>query len=115
MVTVHTSPEFALPAFWTCGAVVSKPSMDQLLHPPGPESSRPSGITPPGPVSTSTLTMPPCFPNQAPTDENNPANDNAPGTTDRGRYGILERETGLEPATLSLGSSRTNRATACAA
>jgi len=31
-------------------------------------------------------------------------NDNAPGLTDRGRCGILERETGLEPATLSLGS-----------
>ena len=30
--------------------------------------------------------------------------ENAPGTTDRGRYKILERETGIEPATLSLGS-----------
>ena len=32
------------------------------------------------------------------------ANEYAPGTTDRGRYGFLERETGLEPATLGLGS-----------
>lgn len=30
-------------------------------------------------------------------------NDNAPDLTDRGRCGNLERETGLEPATLSLG------------
>jgi hypothetical protein len=31
-------------------------------------------------------------------------NENAPGITDRGRCEILERETGIEPATLSLGS-----------
>ena len=30
-------------------------------------------------------------------------NENAPGLSDRGRYQNLERETGLEPATLSLG------------
>jgi len=30
-------------------------------------------------------------------------NDNAPGATHRGRTGTLERETGFEPATLSLG------------
>jgi hypothetical protein len=29
--------------------------------------------------------------------------DNAPGATHRGRSEFLERETGLEPATLSLG------------
>ena len=29
---------------------------------------------------------------------------NAPAASERRRYGILERETGLEPATLSLGS-----------
>jgi hypothetical protein len=32
-------------------------------------------------------------------------NENAPGITDRGRYEIRERETGIEPATLSLGNS----------
>ena len=31
-------------------------------------------------------------------------NENAPGLSDRGRYQNVERETGLEPATLSLGS-----------
>ena len=30
-------------------------------------------------------------------------NENAPGLSDRGRYPNVERETGLEPATLSLG------------
>mgnify|MGYP004205206049 CR=1 FL=1 len=30
-------------------------------------------------------------------------NENAPGVTSRGRYQNVERETGLEPATLSLG------------
>ena len=39
----------------------------------------------------------------APTEGSDLTNDNAPGTTDRGRYENLERETGLEPATLSLG------------
>ncbi len=32
------------------------------------------------------------------------SNGNAPAGTGRGRYEILERETGFEPATLSLGS-----------
>jgi len=32
-------------------------------------------------------------------------NDNAPAVTQRGRFEILERETGIEPATLSLGSA----------
>ncbi len=40
----------------------------------------------------------------APTEGGNLSNEIAPGASDRGRYGILERETGLEPATLSLGS-----------
>jgi len=31
-------------------------------------------------------------------------NENAPGVTGRGRFGFMERETGFEPATLSLGS-----------
>ena len=31
-------------------------------------------------------------------------NENAPDVTSRGRYQNVERETGLEPATLSLGS-----------
>ncbi len=39
----------------------------------------------------------------APTERSNLANEIAPGASDRGRYGIGERETGLEPATLSLG------------
>ncbi len=32
------------------------------------------------------------------------SNGNAPAATGQGRYKILERETGFEPATLSLGS-----------
>ena len=32
------------------------------------------------------------------------ANENAPDITGRGRYENMERETGFEPATLSLGS-----------
>ena len=39
----------------------------------------------------------------APGSEGDATNNNAPGTSHRGRTGILERETGLEPATLSLG------------
>ena len=31
-------------------------------------------------------------------------NENAPAATQRGRIGFMERETGVEPATLSLGS-----------
>jgi len=33
-------------------------------------------------------------------------NDNAPAATQRGRIGIMERETGVEPATLSLGTAK---------
>ena len=40
----------------------------------------------------------------SPGSETGAHDDNAPGLTDRGRCGNLERETGLEPATLSLGS-----------
>ncbi len=40
----------------------------------------------------------------APGSEGGATNNNAPGASDRGRTGILERETGFEPATLSLGS-----------
>ena len=40
----------------------------------------------------------------APGDPGSPPNKNAPGVTSRGRYQILERETGIEPATLSLGN-----------
>ena len=39
----------------------------------------------------------------APGDGPTTPNENAPGLSDRGRYQNLERETGLEPATLSLG------------
>ena len=39
----------------------------------------------------------------APGDPGSPPNENAPGVSDRGRYQNVERETGLEPATLSLG------------
>jgi hypothetical protein len=39
----------------------------------------------------------------APGSEGDSTNNNAPGTSRRGRTGSLERETGLEPATLSLG------------
>jgi len=42
--------------------------------------------------------------NSAPGSEGEATDNNAPGTSHRGRAGILERETGLEPATLSLGS-----------
>ena len=40
----------------------------------------------------------------APGDPGSPTNENTPGVTDRGRYQNLERETGIEPATLSLGN-----------
>ena len=40
----------------------------------------------------------------APTSNEALENNNAPSTSDRGRYEKLERETGFEPATLSLGS-----------
>ena len=39
----------------------------------------------------------------SPGSEDDTSNDNAPGASDRGRYEYLERETGIEPATLSLG------------
>jgi hypothetical protein len=39
----------------------------------------------------------------APGSEGEATNDNAPDTSHRVRTGLLERETGLEPATLSLG------------
>jgi hypothetical protein len=39
----------------------------------------------------------------APGFEADATNNNTPGTSHRGRAGFLERETGLEPATLSLG------------
>jgi len=45
----------------------------------------------------------------APGSESDVTNNNAPGASHRGRTRILERETGLEPATLSLGSSLSNR------
>jgi len=41
----------------------------------------------------------------APTSEATAEDEDAPGASGRGRYRILERETGLEPATLSLGSA----------
>jgi len=40
----------------------------------------------------------------SPLSSDDPADENAPDATGRGRYEILERETGIEPATLSLGS-----------
>ncbi len=40
----------------------------------------------------------------APTSDTDPTDDNTPDATVRGRYKNLERETGVEPATLSLGS-----------
>ncbi len=40
----------------------------------------------------------------APTSGTGLTDDNTPDTTARGRYKNLERETGVEPATLSLGS-----------
>jgi hypothetical protein len=40
----------------------------------------------------------------SPIAEPDTTNENAPAATQRGRFGILERETGFEPATLSLGS-----------
>jgi hypothetical protein len=39
----------------------------------------------------------------APGDPGSPPNKNTPGLSDRGHSQILERETGIEPATLSLG------------
>ena len=44
----------------------------------------------------------------APGSDGETTNDNASDASSRGRSGILERETGLEPATLSLGK-RTGR------
>jgi len=43
-------------------------------------------------------------PYTAPALADNRANKNTPGLTDRGRSQILERETGIKPATLSLGN-----------
>ncbi|MCZ7618902.1 MAG: tyrosine-type recombinase/integrase [Myxococcota bacterium] len=43
-------------------------------------------------------------PYTAPASATVPPNENAPGTTARRRSGFLERETGFEPATLSLGT-----------
>ena len=43
-------------------------------------------------------------PYTAPPTEGQVRDDDAPAATPRGRFGILERETGLEPATLGLGS-----------
>ena len=43
-------------------------------------------------------------PYTAPASTATPGSENAPGTTARRRSGFLERETGFEPATLSLGS-----------
>ena len=43
-------------------------------------------------------------PDTALSDSSGPATENAPGVTGRGHWENLERETGLEPATLSLGS-----------
>jgi integrase len=43
-------------------------------------------------------------PYAAPALPNDPTNENAPDLTSRGHYENLERETGIEPATLSLGS-----------
>ena len=43
-------------------------------------------------------------PDAAPGSKPNLRSDDAPDPTDRGRCGNLERETGLEPATLSLGT-----------
>jgi hypothetical protein len=40
----------------------------------------------------------------SPHSEDDPTNENAPDLTSRGHYENLERETGIEPATLSLGS-----------
>ena len=40
----------------------------------------------------------------APGDPGFPSNKNTPDLSGRGRYERMERETGLEPATLSLGS-----------
>jgi len=40
----------------------------------------------------------------APGSEGEATNNDAPGTSHRGRTGFLERETGFEPATLSLGT-----------
>ena len=42
-------------------------------------------------------------PYTAPARANDRANENAPDVTSRGHYQNVERETGLEPATLSLG------------
>ena len=40
----------------------------------------------------------------APGDPGFPPNKNTPGLSDRGHWEMIERETGLEPATLSLGN-----------
>ena len=40
----------------------------------------------------------------APTVSDTAPNKNTPGLSDRGHWGKMERETGFEPATLSLGS-----------
>ena len=40
----------------------------------------------------------------APGDPGSPPNKNTPGGSRRGHSQIMERETGIEPATLSLGS-----------
>ncbi len=42
----------------------------------------------------------------APTDETDSANENAPDLTGRGRFGKMEHETGLEPATPTLAKRR---------
>ena len=42
-------------------------------------------------------------PYTAPARADDRANKNTPGLSDRGHYQNVERETGLEPATLSLG------------
>ena len=47
--------------------------------------------------------MGPERPYTAPRTSTDNTNDNAPGASDRGRSEFLERETGFEPATLSLG------------
>ena len=46
----------------------------------------------------------PGLPNPAPSDLSTTPNKNAPGLNGRGHWEKLERETGFEPATLSLGS-----------
>jgi len=46
-------------------------------------------------------------PYKAPVFDVAPEDENAPDPSDRGRSEFLERETGFEPATLSLGKRRT--------